>query len=557
MTIITSTFTPLAFSPNLTIPELITKYNPDHVLPEKVVHEDTISGKTLTYGGLRLDAARCAWGLQQLGLQEGDVVCVIIPNSTDFVLLAHSVWWAGATFSPLNPSYTVNDIAHSLDLVKPTHVVVAGAYLQSVQNALWVSSLSKSGGRQPKILTVLDRVKGFSLFPEDVIGKTTEQAIPPYSLEGSAKSAKTAVAIICFSSGTTGKMKGVQLTHYNLVQNLLQYRTSIPYMANGTSSEVFFPPYCHIYGLSTVVLLGMWMGNFTLGIPAFDFETFCRQMARVRATWAHIVPPVALLLASSEIIEKYDLSSLRYIIVAAAPLKPALQTRLKARFPMATVLQGYGLSECSPGVTFQHSNDESSVGTVGRIFSGTEARLVDPATGQDVEQGQEGELWVRGPQVMLGYVGDEVATSNTFSGDWLRTGDIMKLDEKGNFWITDRLKEMIKYKGFQVAPSELEDLLLGHPEVVDAAVCAVYDNSQATEVPLAYVSLGPKHTEWIETKRASVLEEIRTWVDGKVAGYKKLRGGVHHLQELPKTNTGKILRKDLPAKLKEAREARL
>jgi 4-coumarate--CoA ligase len=557
MAIITSTFAPLHVSPNLTIPELITQYNPDHIPPSKIVHEDTITGKTLTYGSLRLDAARCAWGLQQLGLREGSVVCVIIPNSTDFVLLAHSVWWAGATFSPLNPSYTVSDIAHSLDLVQPSHIVVAGAYLQSVQNALWVSSLSKAGRKLPKILTVLDRVVGFPLFPEDVIGQTTEEAIPPFSLEGSTKSAKEAVAIICFSSGTTGKMKGVQLTHSNLVQNLLQYRASIPYMANGTSSEVFFPPYCHIYGLSTIVLLGMWMGNFTLGIPAFDFETFCGQMARVRATWAHIVPPVALLLASSDIIERSDLISLRYIIVAAAPLKPALQRRLKARFPQATVLQGYGLSECSPGVTFQHSNDESSVGTVGRIFAGTEARLVDPGTGQDVEQGQEGELWIRGPQVMLGYVGDEAATRNTFEGDWLRTGDIMKLDEKGNFWITDRLKEMIKYKGFQVAPSELEDLLLGHPEVVDAAVCAVYDNSQATEVPLAYVSLSHAHTEWTETKRASVLEEIRTWVDGKVAGYKKLRGGVHHLQELPKTNTGKILRKDLPAKLKEAREAKL
>lgn len=557
MAIITSTFTPLYVSPNLTIPELITEYNPDHVLLDKVVHEDTLTGKTLTYGSLRRDASRCAWGLQQLGLQPGAVVCVIIPNSTDFVLLAHSVWWVGATFSPLNPSYTVSDIAHSLHLVKPSHIVVAGSHLQSVQNALWVSSLSKAGGKLPKILTVLDRLEGFSLFPEDVIGKSNEQTIPPYSLEGSSKSAKEAVAVICFSSGTTGKMKGVQLTHYNLVSNLLQYRTSIPYMANATSSEVFFPPYCHIYGLSTVVLLGMWFGNFTLAIPAFDFETFCSQMARVKATWAHIVPPVALLLASSDVIDRYDLSSLRYIIVAAAPLKPALQERLKARFPDATVLQGYGLSECSPGVTFQHSNDESSVGTVGRIFSGTEARLVDPNTGEDVDEGAEGELWIRGPQVMLGYVGDDAATRNTFEGDWLRTGDIMRLDGKGNFWITDRLKEMIKYKGFQVAPSELEDLLLGHPEVVDAAVCAFYDNSQATEVPLAYVSLVPAHTEWTETKRASVLEDIRTWVDGKVAGYKKLRGGVHHLQVLPKTNTGKILRKDLPAKLKETREAKL
>jgi 4-coumarate--CoA ligase len=183
--------------------------------------------------------------------------------------------------------------------------------------------------------------------------------------------------------------------------------------------------------------------------------------------------------------------------------------------------------------------------------------LIDPSSGEDVKDGEEGELWIRGPQVMLGYVGDEAATRNTFSGDWLRTGDIMRLDQNGNFWITDRLKEMIKYKGFQVAPSELEDLLLQHPEVIDAAVCAVYDNSQATEVPLAYVILSAEHVEWDHEKKAGVLEEIRTWVDGQLAGYKKLRGGVHHLQILPKTTTGKILRKDLPAKLKEARDAKL
>lgn len=181
MAILTSTFTPLQVDPNTTISELITKYNPDHVLPDKIVHEDTILGKTLTYGGLRNDASRCAWGLRQLGLKEGDVVCVVVPNSTDFVLLAHSVWWAGATFSPLNTSYTVSDIAHSLDLVKPTHIAVAAQYLQSVQNALWIPSLSKDKGL-PKIFTVLDRVPGFARFPDDIIGKTAGESIPPYSL---------------------------------------------------------------------------------------------------------------------------------------------------------------------------------------------------------------------------------------------------------------------------------------------------------------------------------------------------------------------------------------
>jgi len=210
----------------------------------------------------------------------------------------------------------------------------------------------------------------------------------------------------------------------------------------------------------------------------------------------------------------------------------------------------------------QHDSDEADhVGTVGKVITGTEVRLVDPVTMQDItpRSGKDGELWVRGPQVMVGYLGNEQATRETFSpdGKWLRTGDIMRMDENKNFWITDRLKELIKYKGFQVAPSELEDLLLHHPHVIDAAVCSIYDDEQATELPMAYVSLKPELAELRKESVQRVLEEVRTWVDGQVAGYKRLRGGVFHLQQLPKTPTGKILRKDLPVRLEQARKAKL
>ena len=207
--------------------------------------------------------------------------------------------------------------------------------------------------------------------------------------------------------------------------------------------------------------------------------------------------------------------------------------------------------------------DERKVGTCGRIFAGTEVRLVSPLTGKDVPIGEEGELWVRGPQVMMGYYGNIAATKDTFAPDddghgrWLRTGDIMTMDSDHDFFVTDRLKEMIKYKGFQIAPSELEDLLLGHEYVVDAAVCAIYDEAQATELPMAYVSLVDSLKGLAGNELHRVLEEVRGWIDAKVAGYKKLRGGVHHLQELPKTTSGKILRRELPAKIKESRAGRL
>lgn len=286
-------------------------------------------------------------------------------------------------------------------------------------------------------------------------------------------------------------------------------------------------------------------------------------MDQYKATWAHIVPPVALLLANSEIPLKFDLSTLEMMVVAASPLKPALQSKLKTRFPKTKVLQGYGLSECSPGVMFQLEKDERKIGTCGRIFAGTEVRLVSPLTGRDVSIGEEGELWVRGPQVMMGYYGNVAATNETFAPDndgqgrWLRTGDIMTMDPDHDFFVTDRLKEMIKYKGFQIAPSELEDLLLRHEHVVDAAVCAIYDEAQATEVPMAYVSLVDSHKGLAGIELHSVLEGVKGWINGKVAGYKKLRGGVHHLQELPKTTSGKILRRELPAKIMESRVARL
>lgn len=208
-------------------------------------------------------------------------------------------------------------------------------------------------------------------------------------------------------------------------------------------------------------------------------------------------------------------------------------------------------------VAHQHPIHEPYIGSVGKVIAGTEVRLVDPDTLEDVAPGESGELWVRGPQTMMGYIRNPEATKNTFHGDWYRTGDILTKDEHDNYYVTDRLKEMIKYKGFQVAPSELEDLLIQHPEVTDAAVCAVYDNNQATEVPLAYVSLKPEHLDKQHHHRASILEGIREWFDSRVAGYKKLRGGVHHLQQLPKTPSGKILRRELPVKIQERKTSKL
>ncbi|KAL3458243.1 hypothetical protein BJX64DRAFT_302096 [Aspergillus heterothallicus] len=540
MTVYTSPLAPFSDINSLSIPQFMTQYNPDGVPADKIVHMDTFSSEHLTYGSLREKASRAAWGLKhRLGVRPGDAVLAIVTNSNDFVLLAHATWWAGAVFAPLNTSSTQKDIEHVLKLVKPSHIATITSKLSDVQNAISTLRIS------PKLFTVLGK---FADIPQT-------QTLPPFDLNG--KSARETPSTICFSSGTTGNMKGVLMSHYNLVNNLMQMRVSLPTRLVSAVREVWFTPYCHIYGLSAVVLGGMWSGATFLGLPSFDLETFCRKSSELQATDMHLVPPVALLLTTSDIALKYDVPSVERIVIAAAPLKEALQRELKKRFPRASICQGYGLTECSPGVSHQIDDKTSGPGTVGKLVAGTEARLVDPTTGRDVAPGQEGELWIRGPQVMMGYINNPEATAATFSEGWLRTGDILRMDDDQNLWVTDRLKEMIKYKGFQIAPSELEDLLLRHSHVIDAAICAIYDDAQATEVPLAYVSLTPEKASLTPAEITKVLDDVRAWADAQLAGYKRLRGGVFHLQALPKTPTGKILRRLLPAKISEGRGGRL
>ncbi|KEF57083.1 uncharacterized protein A1O9_07273 [Exophiala aquamarina CBS 119918] len=529
-------FSPLGPDERITIPELFGKYNPDYVPASKVVHIDTLANKSITYGGLRDEAAKGAWGLKHnLGMKEQDRLLVLVPNSTDFIVLCHSTLWLGAIFSPLNIASLPSDIAHSLSLIRPTHLAIDPAKLNHVKKAFEI--LDWSGASLPIVFTVTHKSFGLKLFPEDISGRSPNESLRPFQLGN--RSAKDVTAMVMFSSGTTGKTKGVQLSHYNIVSSLIQVRAAIPTLLNYSTRGVFFAPYCHIYGMSTVVLSGMYVGNFTCGIPTFDFNLYCSKMAEYEATMAHIVPPIAIALANWSLSAKYDLSSLKVILIGAAPTKKALQIKLKARF-------GYGLTECSPSVTVQSPLDnEENIGTIGRLIPGTDARLVDPVTFKDVPFGEEGELWLKGPQVMMGYYRNPEATKATFSGGWLRTGDVMRLDEHQNLWVTDRLKEMIKYKGFQVPPSELEDLLLKHSSVMDAAVTSIYSDEQATEIPIAYVTLV---NDIPSSRKPQTLQYIREWFDGQVVGYKKLRGGIWELNPIPKTASGKILRQELPCK---------
>lgn len=530
-----------------TISQLIAYDNPGNVSPEKVVHIDDVAGKSLTYGGLRQQAAQCAWGFKRrIGLKEGHKVMIIAPNSTDYVLLAHSVFWAGSIFVPLTAASTAREIAHAVSITEPEYIISDPGKVDAVESALQDFELPLPS--KPKLLTIGGRRANLQLFPDDVIDKTAAEPLPPHDVGG--KSTKDIPAMIIFSSGTTGKFKGVRLSHYNLISSLISMRISSRWYVDPGSRTVFFPPYCHIYGISAVVLGGMWVGSFTYCMQSFDLETYCQKIEQYKATSAHIVPPIAVMLANSDVAAKYDLTSIKVMMVAGAPTKQALQRRLKSRFGQdLSVVQGFGQSETTGAVTMQSPHDdEKNLGTVGKAIAGVEVRLVNPNTFRDVARGEEGEMWVKGPVTMMGYCKNDQATKETFVGDWLRTGDIIREDEGGNFWVTDRLKELIKYKGFQVAPSELESLLLTHPSVADAAVTSIYSDEQATELPIAYVTLVVTASPMSKGRKDRLLQEIREWVDGQVSGHKRLRGGVYEFGPLPKTGSGKILRRDLPCR---------
>jgi len=281
----------------------------------------------------------------------------------------------------------------------------------------------------------------------------------------------------------------------------------------------------------------------------FDIEQFCAAVQKHRITFTYVVPPVVLLLAKNPTIDKYDLSSLRMMNSGAAPLTQELVEAVHERLKVP-VKQGYGLSETSPTTHTQPWDEwNKTIGSVGRLFPNMSAKYMSPE-GTEVPAGEAGELWMKGPNIFKGYHNNPEGTKNALTEDgYFKTGDVGYQDKDGNFYITDRVKELIKYKGFQVPPAELEGLLLSHPKINDVAVVGVYSEDQATEVPRAYIVPAPG----VEGGRKTE-ENIVEWLRAKVANHKRLRGGVRFVDEIPKSASGKILRRVLKIRAQEEAE---
>jgi acyl-CoA synthetase (AMP-forming)/AMP-acid ligase II len=451
------------------------------------------------------------------------VFALYSPNLPEYAVAFYAVAAAGGTNTTINPLYTVDELSHQLDDAGARFLLTVPLFLDKALQAAAASGVEE--------VFVLGDEEGATPFAE----LAASDAEPPAVDIGADD-----IASLPYSSGTTGLSKGVMLTHRNLVANLLQCEPVFGMSERDTVLAVL--PFFHIYGLTVIMGAALAVGATVVTMPRFDLEEFLRLHQEHRVTRGFVVPPIMLALAKHPLIDSYDLSSLEFITSGAAPLSGELEAAVAARLG-CLANQGYGMTETSPVLT-STPKDASRIrhGSAGLILPNTEAKVTDPESGATVGLSEIGELCFRGPQTMTGYLNNPEATAAIIDTDgWVHTGDLGYVDDDGYVWVVDRVKELIKYKGLQVAPAELEAIIIGHPSIADAGVIRVADE-EAGEVPKAYV---------VAAAEVSA-DEVMAWVAERVAPYKRVRQ-VEFIDAIPKSPSGKILRRVLVAR--EAEQA--
>lgn len=453
---------------------------------------DGATGETLTFGDVDRLSRRVAAGLRaSLGVRPGGTVMLLLPNSVEFALAFLACSRLGAATTTANPLHTPPEIAKQAAASGATVVVTEPAFVA--------------------------KVRGLS-----------------------------GVVALPYSSGTTGLPKGVMLSHRGLV-------TSVAQVVDGDNPNLHLReddvvlcvlPMFHVYALHSILLCGMRAGAALVIMKRFDTVRMFELVERHGITIVPLVLPIAVEIAKTDAIDRHDLSSVRMVISGAAPMGKELQDILRAKLPRAVLGQGYGMTEAGPvlSMCMAFAKEPSPVksGACGTVVRNAELKIIDPETGLSLHRNQPGEICIRGEQIMKGYLNNPEATAKTIDAEgWLHTGDIGYVDDDDEIFIVDRLKELIKYKGFQVAPAELEAMLIAHPGIADAAVVPIKDDS-CGEIPVAFVvrSDGSEITE----------DEIKQYVAKQVVFYKRLHK-IFFVETIPKAPSGKILRKDLRAKL--------
>lgn len=519
--------------PNTTIYDVLFGTIADEDLGRVAITDDA-TGSTTTYGELRVLIDAFAGALAERGVKSGVVVGLHCPNSLAFAIAFHGILRAGATVTTLGSLLNAHDVAKQLKDSGASYVLTT----KLLGDAGFQGS-AEAGVDAGNVIDLTDEAAGLKALVAE--GRPApEVTIDP----------ATHVAVLPYSSGTTGVPKGVRLSHRNLVANILQIGQRLgPNGLDRDSVVMCVLPFFHIYGMNVLLNSCLFVRSHIVTMPSFDLEKFLAAHQKHGITFTFIAPPIAVALAKHPLVDTFDLSNLETLLSGAAALDGQLAQAVADRLGVQ-ILQGFGMTETSP-VTSVSDVGVTPLDSIGLPVANTEVKIVDITTddleeilppANEGERSAEGEMWVRGPQVMLGYLNNEEATANTLTADgWLRTGDIANLDHLGNVYVVDRMKELIKYKGYQVAPAELEALLMTHEAIADAAVVGYLRESDGEELPRAFLVL----QQGVDANDPAVsAEALMEWVAERVTPYKKIRM-VEFIDAIPKSSTGKILRKDL------------
>ena len=496
--------------PDVDLPTFLLRHRAARA--DRPAYVDGPSGRTITFGALGPMAGRFAAGLAARGFGHGDVLAILAPNLPEWPVAMLGAQVAGGAVTPVNPLWTVDEIAAQLRSSRARALFTVEPFLDVALAAAGSAEVIVLGAPRAGVTTFAELMATPGPVPRVPIDPAVDLAMLPYS------------------SGTTGLPKGVRLTHANLVANTCQASAVLA----PTPDDVMIGtlPFFHAAGFCASICLTLRAGTTVVTMPRFDLVQCLRMIETHRATVLPAAPPIVLGLAHHPAVDRFDLTSLDFVISGSAPLSAELEAACAARLGRP-VLQVYGLTETSPIVSISRRDGAGRApGGVGTLVPNTQVRLVDPVTGAELAAGDTGELWVRGPQVMAGYLDDPAATAATIDDDgWLHTGDLGTVTAAGEVVVTDRVKELIKVSGFQVPPAELEALLGTHPAVGDVAVVGRPDPSSG-ERPVAYVVARG------ELDAGALVE----WAAGRSAGYKRL-AEVVLVAAIPRSPAGKILRR--------------
>ncbi|KAI3778466.1 hypothetical protein L2E82_07796 [Cichorium intybus] len=487
-----------------------------------IAYIDASTGRRLTFSDVWRAVESVSSSLSDFGIRKGDVVLILSPNSIFFPIVCLSVMSLGAIITTTNPLNTNREINKQIANSKPVLAFTISELLRKLADSNLPIVLIGSGTGKGKIVSTLEEMMRKEPNPNRVKERVTQDD----------------TATLLYSSGTTGESKGVISSHRNLIA-MVQTVLGRFNFEEGQQTFLCTVPMFHIYGLVAFATGLIASGATVVVLSKFEIHEMLAAIGLYKITYLPLVPPilVALVNNADQIKKKYDFRSLKWVLSGGAPLSKELTEGFMEKYPGVTIMQGYGLTESTGiGASTDTLEESRRYGTAGMLSSNMEAKIVDPDTGKVLPVNRTGELWLKGPTVMKGYFSNPEATSSTLdSTGWLRTGDLCYIDEDGFIFVVDRLKELIKYKGYQVPPAELEALLLTHPDIDDCAVIP-FPDKDVGQFPMAYVV----------RKSGSNLSDkgVMDFVSKQVAPYKRIRR-VAFIGSIPKNPSGKILRKDL------------